>query len=237
MIWFYKGIIAVNSKYLKSEWVTQPLLWMFSLRRDAAGKDSYLSDGYGNHKAMVFPSVMYGCEIWTVEKVESWRIDIFKLWSWRRLLRIPWTARRSNESILKEINPKYSVEGLMLELKRQYFGHLMRRADSLEKTLMMGKIESRRGQQRMTCLHGVIDSRDMSLSKLLEIVKDREAWHAAVHGVAKSWTQLSYLLTTTTTYLVHGTLTKSVSYNSNIQNILCSLWNNHSTKWNIIQDK
>ena len=121
MIWFYKGIIAVNSKYLKSEWVTQPLLWMFSLRRDAAGKDSYLSDGYGNHKAMVFPSVMYGCEIWTVEKVESWRIDIFKLWSWRRLLRIPWTARRSNESILKEINPVYSLEGLM-KLKHWLIG-------------------------------------------------------------------------------------------------------------------
>ena len=121
MIWFYKGIIAVNSKYLKSEWVTQPLLWMFSLRRDAAGKDSYLSDGYGNHKAMVFPSVTYGCEIWTVEKVESWRIDIFKLWSWRRLLRIPWTARRSNESILKEINPVYSLEGLM-KLKHWLIG-------------------------------------------------------------------------------------------------------------------
>ena len=174
-------------------------------------------------KAMVFPVVMYRCDSWTIKKAESPRIDAFELWCWGRLLRIPWTARRSNESILKEINPKYSVEGLMLELKRQYFGHLMRRADSLEKTLMMGKIESRRGQQRMTCLHGVIDSRDMSLSKLLEIVKDREAWHAAVHGVAKSWTQLSYLLTTTTTYLVHGTLTKSVSYNSNIQNILCSL--------------
>ena len=121
MIWFYKGIIAVNSKYLKSEWVTQPLLWMFSLRRDAAGKDSYLSDGYGNHKAMVFPSVMYGCEIWTVEKVESRRIDIFKLWSWRRLLRIPWTARRSNQSILKEINPVYSLEGLM-KLKHWLIG-------------------------------------------------------------------------------------------------------------------
>ena len=151
-------------------------------------RDITLSTKVGLVEALVFPVVMYGCESWTIKKAESPRIDAFELWCWGRLLRIPWTARRSNESILKEINPKYSVEGLMLELKRQYFGHLMRRADSLEKTLMMGKIESRRGQQRMTCLHGVIDSRDMSLSKLWELVMDREARCAAVHEVPKSQT-------------------------------------------------
>ena len=163
-------------------------------------------------KAMVFWVVIYGCESWTIKKAEHRRTDAFELWCWRRLLRVPWTARRFNQSILKEISPKCSLDGLMLKLKLQYFGHLMRRADSLEKTLMLGKVEGRRRreQQRMRWLDGITNSMDMSLGELRELVMDKEAWRATVHGIAKSrtrlsnWTELKRLVMATNAEILAG---------------------------------
>jgi len=203
------GLQSLGLHRVRHDWATNTYLGrkvMTNLDSILKSRDITLPTKVHIVKAMVFPVVMYGCESWTIKKAECQRTDAFELWCWRRFLRVPWTARRSNQSILKEINPEYSLGGLMLKLNLQYFGHLMRRYDPLEKTPMLGKAEGRRrrGWQRTRWLDGITDSMAMSLSNLQEMVKDREVWHAGVHRVPKSWTWLSdWTIPISCAYLMH----------------------------------